>query len=66
MYIDNAATPLAICHDVGIATHGAHGVQRNLTSAMNWKSLTNWPDGRFESGDFNSGFKAVPVATPGA
>jgi hypothetical protein len=28
MWIGNAATPLAICRDVGNATHGTHGSQR--------------------------------------
>jgi hypothetical protein len=31
----------------------------SLKSAMNWKSVTNGPDGRFEAGGFNSGFTAA-------
>jgi hypothetical protein len=32
MYTGNTATPLAICHDVGNATHGAHGSNKPQVS----------------------------------
>jgi hypothetical protein len=47
----SCCNPLAICRDVGHATHGAHGVQRT-SSPTHSKSVTNWPGGRFESGGF--------------